>query len=288
MSDRALVAGFRTRLQEGQKAIRERYFTAGDAVQMLRSRSQLIDQLLGELWAQHDMPADAALAAVGGYGRGELFPASDIDLLILLPGVPDDALTAKLEALIGRFWDIGLEIGHSVRTVDECLVEAAGDITIQTALIEARRLTGDESLFARFASGLRAQLDPQAFFKAKRIEQDERYLRFQDTPYSLEPNLKESPGGLRDLQIILWVAQAAGYGRSWEELRSAGFVTDEEYEHLVRCESSLQRLRIRLHYQLNRREDRLLFDYQTSLAEQLAYQPVAAKRASEEIGRAHV
>ena len=281
MNDRDLIAGFRTRLLDGQKAIRERYLSDGDARRMLRDRSQLIDLLLAELWAQQGMPGEAALAAVGGYGRGELFPASDIDLLILLSGPPDESLTTKLEALVGRFWDIGLEIGHSVRTVDECLAEAAGDITIQTALIEARRLTGDDALFVRFEQGLRAQLDPQAFFKAKRIEQDERYLRFQDTPYSLEPNLKESPGGLRDLQIILWVAQAAGYGRTWEELRNAGFVTDEEYEHLVRCESTLQRLRIRLHYQLNRREDRLLFDYQTSLAEQLDYQPVAAKRASE-------
>jgi len=124
-------------------------------------------------------------------------------------------------------------------------------------------------------------MDPLAFLRAKTLEMRQRHVKYEDTPYSLEPNCKESPGGLRDLQIILWVAQAAGYGRTWEELRSAGFVTDEEYEHLVRCESTLQRLRIRLHYQLNRREDRLLFDYQTSLAEQLNCQPVAAKRASE-------
>jgi [protein-PII] uridylyltransferase len=275
------LAEFRGRLQDGQRRIRETYLDDGDSGAMLADRCRLIDGILCELWASRELPGHIALVAVGGYGRGELYPASDVDLLILLDAAPDETLKGQLEALVGSFWDIGLEIGHSVRTLDECLSEAAGDITVQTALIEARLLTGDTQLFSNFEKGLRQCLDPQAFFKAKRLEQDERYLRFQDTPYSLEPNIKESPGGLRDLQVILWVAQAAGFGRTWNDLRSGGFVTDEEFQHLVRCEQTLQRLRIRLHYQLGRREDRLLFDYQTTLAEQLAYQPVAAKLASE-------
>ncbi|MFC5301216.1 [protein-PII] uridylyltransferase [Azospira restricta] len=277
----ALLGRFRGRLQEGQKALRERYLADGDAVAMLAGRSALIDDVLAGLWREQRFPADLALVAVGGYGRGELYPASDIDLLILLPGEPDAALKAQLEEMVGLFWDIGLEIGHSVRTPDECLAEAAGDITIQTALIEARLLTGNGALFDGFFRRLRAALDPQAFFKAKRIEQDERYLRFQDTPFSLEPNIKESPGGLRDLQVILWITQATGLGRSWRDLEDGGFVTAEEREHLERCEASLQRLRIRLHYHLNRREDRLLFDYQTALAEQLGFRPTATRRASE-------
>jgi [protein-PII] uridylyltransferase len=277
----ALLASLRSRLQEGQKALRETYLADSDAMAMLAGRSALIDVILHDLWQAQHFPVKLTLVAVGGYGRGELYPASDIDLLILLPSTPDEKLTGKLETLVGLFWDIGLEIGHSVRTLDECLAEAAGDITIQTALLEARLLTGDATLFKRFEKGLRAALDPQAFFKAKRLEQDERYLRFQDTPFSLEPNLKESPGGLRDLQVILWTAQAAGFGHSWEELKAGGFVTQEEFDHLKRCEATLQRLRIRLHYQNNRREDRLLFDYQTTLAEQLGYQPTKAKRASE-------
>ncbi|MBI2309178.1 MAG: [protein-PII] uridylyltransferase [Rhodocyclales bacterium] len=281
ISRAALVTRFRGQLQEGQKTLRERYLTGADAAAMLTGRSALIDDVLSELWQAQGFPAGLALVAVGGYGRGELYPASDVDLLILLPGEPDAALTAQLEAMVGLFWDIGLEIGHSVRTPDECLAEAAGDITIQTALIEARLLTGNRALFDDFARCLHESLDAQAFFKAKRIEQDERYLRYQDTPFSLEPNIKESPGGLRDLQVILWITQATGLGRSWRDLEAGGFVTAEEREHLERCEASLQRLRIRLHYHLNRREDRLLFDYQTTLAEQLGFQPTATRRASE-------
>lgn len=277
----ASLAQLKERLQAGQREIRTAYLANNDDGAMLAARSALIDELLLELWHLQEMPPSLALSAVGGYGRGELYPASDVDLLILLHQEPDEALTEKLESLVGRFWDIGLEIGHSVRTIAECLDEAERDVTVQTALIEARLITGDAGLFRQFELGLRARLDPQSFYKAKRIEQDERYLRFQDTPYSLEPNLKESPGGLRDLQVILWTAQASGYGRTWRELLERRFLTEEEYEHLVRCEAALQRLRIRLHYQLGRREDRLLFDYQTALAEQLGYQPVAAKRASE-------
>ena len=159
-----------------------------------------------------------ALLAVGGYGSGKLWPASDVDLLLLLTDRPDAALTEGLEQLVGLFWDIGLVIGHSVRTVEECLTEAAGDLTVKTALVEARLLIGNEELCSKFTSDFRASIDPQAFFHAKRMEQDERYLRFQDSPYSLEPNCKESPGGLRDLQSILWIAQAAGYGKSWQDL----------------------------------------------------------------------
>lgn len=275
------IASFRTRVQEGQRALRDRYLENGDAPAMLSGRSGFIDGILRDLWQAQGFPETLALVAVGGYGRGELYPASDIDLLILLPYEPDVALTEKLETLVSLFWDIGLEIGHSVRTLDECLSEAAGDITIQTALIEARQLAGDAALFKRFETGLRAALDPQAFFKAKRLEQDERYLRFQDTPFSLEPNIKESPGGLRDLQVILWIAQAAGHGNSWLDLKKGGFVTEEEYLHLIRCEQSLQRLRIRLHYLLGRREDRLLFDYQGKLADQLGFLPSKVRRASE-------
>ncbi len=276
-----LLARFRARLHEGQKCIRERYLADEDAAIMLTSRCQLIDEVLQDLWREQHFPAGLALAAVGGYGRGELYPASDVDLLILLPEAPKAELAAKLEALIGLFWDIGLEIGHSVRTVDECLSEAAGDITIQTALIEARLLIGSARLFAQFEKGLRTTLDAQTFFKAKRAEQDERYLRFQETPYSLEPNLKESPGGLRDLQVIHWVAQAAGLGKGWADLEARGFITAEEHAHLARCEATLRRLRICLHYHLNRREDRLLFDYQTALAAQLGFAASASRRASE-------
>jgi [protein-PII] uridylyltransferase len=278
-----LLNRFKSRLQTGQKAIRESYLAKPDALRLLHERCRLIDEVLCDLWHELGFPAPLALVAVGGYGRGELFPSSDVDLLLLLPKAPDAALTERLEQLVSLFWDIGLEIGHSVRTVEECLDEAAGDVTIQTSLLEARRLTGSERLFRKFLSGFKAHLYPQSFFHAKRMEQDERHLRYLETPYSLEPNCKESPGGLRDLQSILWIAQAAGYGNSWPDLERHGFITHEEEQHLERCEGFLQRLRSQLHIHVGRREDRLLFDYQTALAQQLGFEATPTRRASEQL-----
>lgn len=279
----SLLARYKSRLQTGQAAANERYLAAGDTGALLDERSALIDEVLRDLWRELQFPDALALVAVGGYGRGQLWPASDIDLLLLLPEPPDAALAAQLEQVVGLFWDIGLEIGHSVRTIDDCIEEAAGDLTVQTALVEARLLTGSESLFARFSAQFRKILDPQAFFHSKRMEQDERYRRFHDSPYSLEPNCKESPGGLRDLQSILWIAQAAGYGNSWHDLERHGFVTHPEAKGLERRERFLQRLRIELHLLAGRREDRLLFDYQTALAERLGYTATPTRRASEQL-----
>ena len=153
-----------------------------------------------------------------------------------MPNEPDSELSACLEQLVGLFWDIGLEIGHSVRTVDQCIEESANDLTVQTALVEARHLAGDPWLFDKMRSAFMSRLDPRAFYHAKRIEQDERYLRYQESPYSLEPNCKESPGGLRDLQCILWIAQASGYGSSWDDLHLHGFITQREAQGLARRE----------------------------------------------------
>ena len=280
-----LLVRYKSRLQSEQNSIRERYLAnpEPDPYFLLNERSALIDDLLRELWREVKFPDSLALVAVGGYGRRELCPASDIDLLLLLPQTPDARLVELLEQLIGLFWDIGLEIGHSVRTVDDCLSEAAGDLTVQTALVEARLLTGNAALFEQFESAFKRQLDPQAFFHAKRMEQDERYLRFDESPYSLEPNCKESPGGLRDLQSILWIAQAAGYGDSWKDLERHHFITHQEQLGLERRERFLQRVRIQLHLHVGRREDRLLFDYQTALAEQLGFAATPTRRASEQL-----
>ena len=282
-SRNTLLTRFKSRLYAEQGALRERYFADTDALRLLRDRSHLVDHILRDLWATLHLPDSLALVAVGGYGRGELWPASDVDLLLLLSGPPDTALTEQLVQLIGLLWDIGLEIGHSVRTVEECIDEANNDLTVQTALVEARFLTGSETLFSRFSTEFKRNLDPQAFFHAKRMEQDERYLRFEESPYSLEPNCKESPGGLRDLQCILWIAQAAGYGSTWQDLENHGFITHAEAQGLERRERFLQRLRIELHYLVARREDRLLFDHQTALANQLGFAAIPTRRASEQL-----
>ncbi|WP_153115574.1 [protein-PII] uridylyltransferase [Rhodocyclus tenuis] len=278
---------YKARLREGQQIICERFRVDNDARRLLQRRCRLVDDILRDLWHELELPASLALIAVGGYGRGELYPASDIDLLLLLPETPDADLQAQIERLVGFFWDIGLEIGHSVRTLDECLAEAAADVTVRTALIEARLLSGDETLFGEFREHFANALDLPAFFRAKRLEQEERYQRFQETPYSLEPNCKESPGGLRDLQMILWITQAAGYGGHWRELERHGLITREEERRLERCEGFLRRLRIHLHLQLGRREDRLLFDYQTALAGELGFSGSATRRPSEELMQAY-
>ncbi|MCK9990423.1 MAG: [protein-PII] uridylyltransferase [Rugosibacter sp.] len=259
--------------------------------ELLANRAGAVDDILRGLWITLDLPPTATLVAVGGYGRGVLYPASDIDLLILQPAAkttdnPAQALAQaaneeKITTLVGMLWDIGLDIGHSVRTVAECLSESARDITIQTSLLEARYLIGDAQLYADFGQRFSQALDPAAFLKAKQLEQAERYAKYQDTPYSLEPNCKENPGGLRDLQVIQWVARAAKLGDSWPALVSAGLITAVEARQFERCEWRLRELRIRLHLLAGRREDRLLFDYQEKLADNLGIAATSAKRASE-------
>jgi [protein-PII] uridylyltransferase len=277
------AASLREQLQAGRRELRERYRTDGKARQMLRQHRVLIDNTLRSLWSEAALPGSLALAAVGGYGRGELFPHSDVDLLVLLPSEPDAQLRSKLEALIGSLWDAGLEPGHSVRTVAECVSESVKDITVQTSLLEARWLAGNRSLFAAFARAMQEQLNPQVFFQSKRLEQEQRHGKFQESPYSLEPNLKEAPGSLRDLQAILWISRSAGLGDNWMDLAARGLITAVEARQLAGYQTFLSELRIRLHYAAGRREDRLLFDYQALLAAQFGYADTPSKRASEQL-----
>ena len=258
---------------------------------LLQALSQHADTALRELAAHAQLPSNMALLAVGGYGRGELFPYSDVDVLILLEDAAgpahDDALRC-VERFVSSCWDAGLEIGSSVRTVAECLAESAKDVTVQTALLEHRLVWGNAPLVARFAAAFTAAMNPQAFLVAKTLEMRQRHSRFEDTPYALEPNCKESPGGLRDLQVILWVARAAGLGRSWTELCANGLATPFEVQRIERNEALLFLIRARLHHMARRREDRLVFDLQTVVAEHFGYRsstPDAGKgalvRASE-------
>ena len=249
--------------------------------QLLAQLRRNVDEALTQAWEELGMSASAALVAVGGYGRGELFPHSDVDVLILLDQTPDAATKEKLESLVQLFWDIGLEIGHSIRTVDECLDESAADITVQTSLLEARLVTGSRTLFRQLQERYQAALDPLAFFQAKTLEMRQRHVKYEDTPYSLEPNCKESPGGLRDLQLILWVTEAAAFGSSWRELDQRGLITGREARELRRNEAFLKTLRARLHVIAGRRQDILVFDLQTAVAQSFGYEASATRRASE-------
>jgi len=240
---------------------------------LLKALSQLTDHTLQQLWLDAGFDHRLALAAVGGFGRGELYPYSDVDVLLLLPNgtsaEDDETLKSQIEKFIGNCWDTGLEIGSSVRTVDECVQEASADITVQTSLLEARLICGDAVLFKTFQARFDAAMDPQAFFVAKTLELRQRHTKFENTPYSLEPNCKESPGGLRDLQVILWVAKAAGLGNSWQELAKRGLATSFEAKQIKRNEDTLALIRTQLHLAAKRREDRLVFDLQHQVARSL-------------------
>lgn len=280
------VAALRARHRDGKAAIVQRFKdarpTVTAATQMLRGLTRHVDATLADLWAHAGMPPGAALVAVGGYGRGELFPYSDVDVLVLLPaGQGADAQRAAIEGFITACWDIGLEIGSSVRTVDECVDEAKRDVTVQTALLESRFVCGTRKLFGAFKDATRAALDPAAFLRAKLLEMQQRHVKYEGTPYSLEPNCKESPGGLRDLQVVIWVARAAGLGRTWTELAATGLITPFEVSQLVKHEGTLKLIRARLHVVAGRREDRLVFDLQTAVADSFGYRATKGQRSSE-------
>lgn len=295
------VAALRQRFRDGKAQLLERFergrASAPSAARLVQRLARHVDATLTQLWRSSGMPADAALLAVGGYGRGELYPHSDVDVLVLLPdeaaGTPTgadasrqpEAVRRATEAFITACWDIGVEIGSSVRTVAECVEESQRDVTVQTALLEARRICGPRTLYARFREAYDRSMDPAAFLRAKTLEMRQRHLKYEDTPYSLEPNCKESPGGLRDLQVVIWVARAAGLGRTWRELISKGLITPFEGRQLQRNEGLLRLIRARLHMVARRREDRLVFDLQTAVAESFGYQPLAGQRASEVLMR---
>ncbi len=262
----------------------------------LHQLSDLADALLCRLWQQAGFSDVFALLAVGGFGRHELFPHSDVDVLVLLPNDQspehNSALKTQIEGFIGSCWDAGLEIGSSVRSIDECLSESSKDVTVQTSLLESRLVTGSKALFTDFQGQFFATMDAQAFFVAKTLEMQQRHNKFEDTPYSLEPNCKESPGGLRDLQIILWVAKASGFGNDWNALAKAGLATAFEVRQLKRNEATLRLIRSRLHLLTHRREDRLVFDLQNSVAKSFGYlppdpgtDPRASVRPSEKLMR---
>jgi [protein-PII] uridylyltransferase len=278
---------FRQVLDRGAELLRER-FVADDAIEgLVRDRAHLVDLVLRTAWGRHagKFAIDIALVAVGGYGRGELHPHSDIDIMVLLPKSDSEDWQPHIERFLTFLWDIGLEVGHSVRSIDDCQRESLADISVATTLFEARLLAGPESLFA----GMRRALAPdrlwssQDFFEAKVKEQTERHHRYFDTAYNLEPNVKSSPGGLRDLQTIGWVAKRHFGTDTLDELIAHGFLTREELRKLKAGQSFLWKVRFGLHMLTGRREDRLLFDYQIKLAKLFGYEDASFTLAVEQL-----
>ncbi len=284
------LADFRAAFRDGKAALlghfRRARPSAREATRLVRDLARHVDATLISLWNRSDMPPGSSLLAVGGYGRGELFPYSDVDVLVLLPDIKDvpDPMD-PVERFITTCWDIGLEIGSSVRTVGECIEMAKSDVTVQTALLESRCLAGSKTLCVRFFRESAAVMDPLAFFRAKSREMTQRHQKYENTPYSLEPNCKESPGGLRDLQTVIWVARAAGLGSTWKALAAKGLATPFEVQQLQRNEGLLRLVRARLHLIAGRREDRLVFDLQAAVAESFGFSSSATHRASEVLMR---
>ncbi len=253
-------------------------FDRGVSIQeLVHQKSELIDRVL-KFCCKHFIGEKYApgfsLVAVGGYGRRELLPGSDIDLMFLLGRKPGKSLEEKISTYLTFLWDIGLEVGHSVRTVKDCVREGKSDVTVITNMIESRLICGNEKLYEKFQKAIAPtrMWSSRKFFEAKLKEQHNRHLRYNDTAYNLEPNIKEGPGGLRDIQIIGWVAKRHFGARSFRELVDHKFITEAEYELLNAGQNHLWRVRFALHRLAKRREDRLLFDYQKQLAEDFGFE----------------
>ena len=278
-------AAWRELLRQAHEELQGRFRAEEPVEQLVHARAALIDAVLQEAWRTHCAAhAGWALVAVGGYGRGELHPSSDIDILLLVPQPPEAAGSAAIENLVTFLWDIGLEVGHSVRTVAQCREECIGDVSVMTTLLEARLLAGNAALLA----DMRATLGPEhiwpvkQFFEAKVREQAERHLKANDTAYNLEPNVKTGPGGLRDIQTIAWVAKRHFGAETLDGLATQGFLTPAELRRLKQAQAFLWKVRFGLHTLTGRHEDRLLFDHQIRLAHSFGYEDASYTLAVEQ------
>ena len=265
-------------LKQNNLQLQEQFKNGAEISELLKERSQTIDHILQDMWQQAGLlkSTHVSLIAVGGYGRKEMHPASDVDLLILLDEEPQADLQELLSTYVTNLWDLGLEIGHSVRTIDECIEEANNDLTIITNLIEARFLCGNEDLFQQLQTSVTPKKlwSSAAFFKAKLDEQKNRYKRYGDSAYRVEPNLKDGPGGLRDLQTIVWVS-IREYGvhslKKLSQSKNNDLLNPDEYKALIKARDFLWKVRFVLHQKTGRKEDRLLFDHQRHLAHSFGY-----------------
>ncbi|MGE8362508.1 [protein-PII] uridylyltransferase [Pseudomonas sp.] len=279
------IAAFKKAIRRAHEVLDKRFRDGRDIRRLVEDRAWFTDQILREAWDRlaWSEDADIALLAVGGYGRGELHPYSDIDLLILLDGADHETFREPIERFLTLLWDIGLEVGQSVRSVDECAQEAQADLTVVTNLMESRTIAGPERLRQRMqdVTSTTAMWPSKHFFLAKREEQRARHRKYNDTEYNLEPNVKGSPGGLRDIQTILWVARRHFGTLNLHSMVGQGFLLEGEYSLLASSQEFLWKVRYALHMLAGRAEDRLLFDHQSKVAELLGFEDTNAKRSIE-------
>lgn len=283
------ITPFKKTIKNALGELKKHQLEGASSSELVKNYTWMIDQLVIMIWQHYRLAetnlVNMELVAVGGYGRGELHPFSDVDLLILLEKDQYEGAKEFVEGFLRFLWDIGLDVGHSVRSLKDCVKEARADVTVMTNLLEARYLAGDESLFPILDEKIRTARNwsPDKFYHAKYEEQEKRHAQYQDTAYSLEPNLKESPGGLRDLQNILWIYNRRYKVRSFREMNEQGLIDDDEYRILIRARNILWRMRAGLHLITNRHEDRLLFDTQRQLAAEFGYQDTKAHLAVEQL-----
>ncbi len=283
-SGEPLLKVFKRYIEESRSELERRFHDGDDIRTLVRGRAEHIDTLLRCAWNRHDWGDDICLIAVGGYGRGELHPYSDIDLLILLRDDSAERYREAIEAFITLLWDLSLDIGHSVRSIRQCQQAAEEDITIATNLMESRPLSGPEAIYRELVDGTGPDsIWPSSeFFRAKWDEQIGRHRKYANTEYNLEPNVKSSPGGLRDIQMIGWVAKRHYGAQSLTELQHQGFLRTEDLSIIDKGLEFLWRVRFALHLIAGREEDRLLFDHQRTLARMFGYQDDDARLAVEQ------
>ena len=286
LEQHASPAATRTAITHLTEALVNAFSAQTLADDLVHARAAFTDRILNWAWNYSKLGEieGLSLIAVGGYGRGELLPCSDIDLLLLSSNPVSEKGCEIISGFVRLLWDIGLQVGHSVRTLEECEQIAAKDISIVTNLMESRLLTGNHTLYL----ALQECIDPdriwpsREFFAAKLLEQQTRYRKFGDTAYRLEPNIKEGPGGLRDIQMVGWVSKRHLRLHRLSELVQHGFLTSEEYVELKQGQSYLWRIRFALHSLAGRAEERLLFDHQHAIAELFGYHGEGANLAVEQ------
>ncbi len=280
------LAIYRSAIEHARMVLDQRFLDQHDIHDLVHARAWFIDQLLSHAWWSKSCPTggcNMALVAVGGYGRGELHPHSDIDLLILLEHEDNQYLHEYISSFLTFLWDIGLEVGHSVRSVTQCAEEARNDLSIMTNLLESRLIAGEQQLL----EDMRKRIGPQymwsseQFFLGKQQEQRERHNKYNDTEYNLEPNVKGSPGGLRDVQTIMWIARRRFGMRTLSSLEAPGFLTEGEYRLLANAREFLWQVRYALHMLSGRNEDRLLLDFQHKIAQLFGFEDDDNKPAIE-------
>jgi [protein-PII] uridylyltransferase len=270
-------------LEDNKQKIFREFLAGGLLSQLHQDLKKLIDDCVLQIWSMTVKAQNSVLIAIGGYGRAEVFPYSDVSLLLLTSDHDATIQKLHLENFVKLCSDAGLTINLSVKSVADCLASAGQDILFQTSLLDLRFLDGSQHLFDRFNQQLLSKIDPQAFFYARQKEIQQRYIQYQETPYALEPSCKESPGGLRDLEVVLWISRVAALGKTWQSLVDKNLLTAYELRELLRNQKLLQRIRAHLHLLTNQKQDTLLFELQPLLAERLGFAYGDHRQNSEQL-----